>query len=194
MHQLNELEAQLRQTQELLKANESQSNEISSLRIQRNILAVLTLLFLGGFILYYVYQNKNKSSMLTNENLSLVDKDSLNIYKEGYFTALQNATVKATQKSKSLNDEKVVYSVQIGAFKEFYLTSEGLMNLSEYQADGYNKMSIGNYKTYAEAKTLKDSLNKLGFKGCFLSARSFGKPIDIREALVLSNEPEFLEQ
>jgi len=190
-HQLNELEAQLRQTQELLKANESQSNEISSLRIQRNILAVLTLFFLGGFILYYVYQNKN--SVLTNENLSLVDKDSLNIYKEGYFTALQNSAANH-QNVKTLNDEKIIYSVQIGAFKEFYLTSEGLMNLSEYQADGYNKMSIGNYKTYAEAKTLKDSLNKLGFKGCFLSARSFGKPIDIREALALSNEPEFLEQ
>jgi len=192
--ELNKLEEQILQTQQLLEKTGTKDSVISNLKTQRNIFAFLSFIFLAGVVFFLFNRNKSVSdNMMENNNVLLVDKDSLTIYKDAY---LKNLVIKSNEvdETKSLTNEKIVYSVQIGAFKDFQLTSDGLMNLSEYKADGYNKFSMGNYKTYAEAKTLKDSLIRLGFKGCFLSARSYGSTIDIREALALSNEPEFLEQ
>ena len=195
LEELNKLEEQIKETQQLLERSETNDLEMSSLKIQRNIFGILMLLFLGAFAFMIIYKNKGVANniMDNNNNLSLVDNDSLRIYKDGYFNNLVNSKTINTE-INSISNEKVIYSVQIGAFKDFFLTSDSLMNLSEFNTDGYNKFSIGNYKTYAEAKVLKDNLIKLGFKDCFLSAKSFGNPIDIREALALSNEPEFLEQ
>ena len=187
LEELNKLEEQIKETQQLLEKSETNDLEMSSLKIQRNIFGILMLLFLGAFAFMFIYKS-NGDNMMDDNNLSLINNDSLMNYKEGYFNSINNS------KANSISNEKVIYSVQIGAFKDFFLTSDSLMNLSEFSADGYNKFSIGNYKTYAEAKALKDNLIKLGFKDCFLSAKSFGNPIDIREALALSNEPEFLEQ
>jgi len=193
LEELNKLEEQIKETQELLERSETNDLEMSSLKIQRNIFGILMLLFLGAFAFMIIYKNNGvTNNMMDDNNLSLINNDSLIIYKEGYFNSINNS--KENTEINSISNEKVIYSVQIGAFKDFFLTSDSLMNLSEFNTDGYNKFSIGNYKTYAEAKVLKDNLIKLGFKDCFLSAKSFGNPIDIREALALSNEPEFLEQ
>ena len=192
--ELNKLEEQISQTQQLLKQTDKKDSLISSLKTQRNIFAIFTLLLLASSI--YFFFNKTKSSAddyIENNNAILIEKDPLMIYKKAYLKNLIAEQKKSAQ-TNSLINEKIIYSVQIGAFKDFNLTSDGLLNLSEYQANGFNKFSLGNYKTYSEAKYLKDSLTKLGFKGCFLTARSYGKPIDIRKALVLSNEPQFLEQ
>jgi hypothetical protein len=194
IEELNKLEEQILQTQKLLEKTETKDSVVSKLKTQRNIFAFLTLLFLAGTLFFYL--NKNKSitdNIMDDNNVLLIDKDSLMIFKEAYLKNLM-AKPNTEEEAKSLKNEKVIYSVQIGAFKDFQLLSDGLLNLSEYQADGYNKFSLGNYKTYAEAKYLKDSLIKLGFRGCFLTARSYGKSIGIREALALSNEPQFLEQ
>jgi hypothetical protein len=194
IEELNKLEEQILQTQKLLEKTEVKDSVVSKLKTQRNIFAFLTLLFLAGTLFFYL--NKNKSitdNIMDDNNVLLIDKDSLMIFKEAYLKNLM-AKPNTEEEAKSLKNEKVIYSVQIGAFKDFQLLSDGLLNLSEYQADGYNKFSLGNYKTYAEAKYLKDSLIKLGFRGCFLTARSYGKSIGIREALALSNEPQFLEQ
>ena len=189
LKELNKLEEQIKETQQLLEKSETNDLEMSSLKIQRNIFGILMLLFLGAFAFMFIYKSNGvTNNMMDDKNLSLINNDSLIIYKKGYFNSINNS------KANSISNEKVIYSVQIGAFKDFFLTSDSLMNLSEFNTDGYNKFSIGNYKTYAEAKALKDNLIKLGFKDCFLSAKSFGKPIDIREALALSNELEFLEQ
>ena len=193
--EINKLEQQILETQNLLNKKGSQNENISSLKTQRNIFGLLALLFLIAIAVLLYYRNKTGANQLMNDkNVTLINNDSLNIYKQGYFNFLNSPNTKITDSSSSLNDEKIIYNVQIGAFKDFQLTSDGLMNLSEFQDNGYNKFSLGNYKTYAEAKILKDSLIKLGFKDCFLTAKSFGNPINIREALALSNEPEFLEQ
>lgn len=194
IEELNKLEEQILQTQQLLEKTETKNSVVSKLKTQRNIFTILALLFLATTLFFYFNKSKNiTNSIMDDNNVLLIDKDSLLIYKEAYLRNLSDKTNKI-EETKSLNNEKVIYSVQIGAFKDFQLLSDGLLNLSEYQADGYNKFSLGNYKTYAEATYLKDSLTKLGFKGCFLTARSYGKSIDIREALTLSNEPQFLEQ
>ena len=194
INELNKLEEQILQTQQLLEQTGKNDSLVSSLRSQRNFFTILSLLFLLGLIFLFIYNNKKTTpiDLMDNNEVSLVNNDSLSIYKSAYFNSLNISDVSSTK--TSLDNEKIIYNVQIGAFKDFQLTSDGLINLSEFKSDGYNKFGIGNYKTYAEAKILKDSLIKLGFKDCFLSAKSYGKQIDIIEALALSNEPEFLEQ
>ena len=189
-NEVGELEKQILQTQQLLKKTETNKSIVSKIKTQRNLFGILSIVLLTGIILLYL--NKNKNAPKKN-NVLLVNKDTLLLYKEAYTNNLNNTATNKI-KLKSIKDKKIIYSVQIGAFKDFKLTSEGLMNLTEFQADDFNKFSLGNYETYKEAIHLKNSLIKLGFKGCFLSARSFGNPIGIREALALSNEPQFLEQ
>ena len=193
--ELNKLEQQISETQILLEKSDNEDT-LKKVRFQRNIFALISFLLLASGILLYFFKIKNSATnrLIENQNVLIIDKDSLQIYKQSYFNTLNNPDANSELNKSSLMDEKIIYSVQIGAFKNFYLTSEGLMNLSEFQQDGYNKFSLGNYKTYAEAKVLKDSLIKLGFRDCFLAAKSYGNQIDIREALALSNEPEFLEQ
>ena len=65
--------------------------------------------------------------------------------------------------------------------------------MKEFSEGGLNKYAIGNYITYAEAKSLKDDLRRLGFKDCFVIAQSYGEPVDIKEALQLSEETQYLK-
>jgi len=195
LEELNKLEEQILETQKLLEEKEFDDSLTSTYKMQRNIFAILALLFLAGFIYSYFFnKDRGVTNSLKKENISLIDNDSLTLYRTSYFNNINTIANNSNTDLSSLDKEKIIYSVQIGAFKEFDFTSKGLMNLSEFQKNGYNKFSIGTYKTYAEAKVLKDSLIKLGFRDCFLSAKSFGNPINIRKALSLSNEPQFLEQ
>ena len=139
--ELNKLEEQISQTQQLLKQTDKKDSLISSLKTQRNIFAILTLLLLASSI--YFFFNKTKSSAddyIENNNAILIEKDSLMIYKKAYLKNLIAEQKKSAQ-TNSLINEKIIYSVQIGAFKDFNLTSDGLLNLSEYQANGFNKFS-----------------------------------------------------
>lgn len=195
IEEINKLETELRQTEQYLKNNEEGRSLIASLKLQRNILAFIALLFLAALIFGYIFSKNNFSdNVMDDKNVSLISNDSLFVYRQAYADAINGVNSNTEIETKSLKDEKVIYTVQIGAFKDFNLASDGLINLSEFNEDGFNKFSLGNYKTYAEAKSLKDSLKKIGFRDCFLTARSYGNAINIREALLLSNEPQFLEQ
>ncbi len=158
---------------------------IEDLKAQRSILLILAIFLLIGFIWAYFLKNKTIiEKSLNKNNFSLINNDSLNIYKNTYYSMKDNISLPNT----SFENEKIIYSVQIGAFKEFSLTSKGLLNLSENNNDDFYKYSIGNYLTYEEALTLKQSLSLLGFEDCFISAQSYGKKIAIRDALYLSSQ------
>ena len=88
-----------------------------------------------------------------------------------------------------------MYSIQIGAFSNFKakLFSDDLAHMKEYREGGLNKYAIGNFITYAEAVILKDDLRRLGFKDCFIIAQSYGEGVNIREALELSEETQYLK-
>ncbi len=185
--EINKLENQIRETQLLLESNSNVEKTIKSIKNQRLLLGIVVFLLLLGLIWALLYKNK-PLNISDNENITFIDKDSLAIYKTSFYT-LKPSNVKG-----NLNDEKIIYSVQIGAFTDFELTSSNILTLTEFQDNGYNKFSLGNYKTYEEALVLKDSLKRLGFKDSFLTAKSFGNSIGIRDALALSEEPQYLEQ
>jgi len=175
----------------LLK-EEEENNSI--LRKHRIILGAFGLLLLILFLWSFV--NKTKvpdEKFLQKNNLTLVDIDSLNALKE---TVSLNTFDEFSDDldESGLVGQTIVFSVQIGAFTNFKakLFSDDLAHMKEYREGGLNKYAIGNFITYAEALVLKDDMRRLGFKDCFIIAQSYGERVDIREALELSEETQYL--
>ena len=213
LEELNKLEQEIRETQQLLKNSDVNEKKVKGISTQRNIFIILTLLLLAGFVWAFFFKDKGKLKniqRLNNGDVVLVSKDSLQFYKTfvdslgAYRTFYietkkkekyqnENPNSESTSK-KSLNDQKVVYSVQLKSVKNFKLASDNLVNLKEFSKGNVSKYSLGNYTKYAEAIDLKDQLKKIGFRDAFIVAESYGKPIGIRDALKLSDEPQFLEK
>lgn len=193
LEELNDLEQQIKETQNLLNETVENKEKLKKSKQWNVILGLLTILFLACSI--WLYLTKQKPPNKLSAKNERIENDSIYFYKNYYLTNFKVADSTATTSSfTSLKDKKVIYSVQVGAFQNFVINSETLLNLKEFKSDGYNKISIGNFETYKEAKKLKDSLQKLGFKDCFLIAKSYGDNITIKNALTLSNEPEYLDQ
>jgi len=170
----------------LNELNENQE-QIKSLKDYRNILILTSLLLLITSIWLYFKQNNEKIPEIDPE-FTLVRKDSLRSYKHYYFS-------KNLGNDVNLNNEKIVYYVQLGAFKEFKLSADKLMGINQFKGiDGLNKITVGTFVKYENAKNLQHKLIRLGFKDCFLITRSFGNKInDIVVALNLSDEPQFIQ-
>ena len=84
----------------------------------------------------------------------------------------------------------IVYSVQIGAYNNFKsdLISEDISQLETFEESGFNKFAVGKFITYKEAVLLREDLYRIGFKDCFIIAKSYGIPVEMNEALELSGE------
>ena len=133
-------------------------------------------------------------NILQKNNLTLVNIDSLNLLQEA--VSLKRVMMNfAEDDGSGLVGQTIVYSIQIGAFSNFKakLFSDDLAHMKEYREGGLNKYAIGNFITYAEAVVLKDDLRRLGFKDCFIIAQSYGEGVNIREALELSEETQYLK-
>ena len=117
---------------------------------------------------------------------------NLNDNPNGLDAYISEQTAKEDLKIKKY--EGVTYQVQLGAFKKFSIAmhSDEFNDLTAY-SNGYNKYALGKFATYADANTFKNDLKKLGFKKAFLVSFYNNEQIDIRKALELSNEPQFLE-
>ncbi len=176
----------------LLK-EEEENNAI--LKKHRVILVGFGLLLLILFLWSFVNKNnKPNEKYLKENNLTVVSVDSL-------AHLIDAASVENIDEfsDEDLGDdgiagEPIVYSIQIGAFSNFKakLFSDDLAHMKEFKEGGLNKYAIGNFITYAEAKVLKEDLKSLGFKDCFIIAQSYGENVNIREALELSEETQYL--
>ncbi len=176
----------------LLKEEEENS---SILKKHRIILGSFFLLLLVLFLWSFVNKSKNPSEKyLTKNNLTLVDMDSLQHLKEIASIGAYNEFEGEDLGEDGIAGEPIIYSIQIGAFTNFKakLFSDDLAHMKEFEEGGLNKYAIGNFITYTEAKILNEDLRRLGFKDCFIIAQSYGENVNIREALELSEEPQFL--
>jgi len=182
--------------EEIDKANETiaslstslkeEEESTSILKKHRIILGVFAMVLLILFLWSFLPKSKQyKEEYLIKNNLSLVDTDTLH-----------NLERKANQIRVSESDQTtladliIVYSVQIGAYANFNsnLISEDLAQLQKFEQGGINKYALGKFTTYKETVLLRDDLRKLGFKDCFIIAKSYDIPVNIKEALELSNE------
>ncbi|MDJ0644946.1 MAG: SPOR domain-containing protein [Flavobacteriaceae bacterium] len=180
-----------------LLREEEENNSI--LKKHRAMLGIFGLLLLILFLWSFLGKDNQKTvdKHLQKNNLALIDADSLEVLKDAALVQGDDADFVSGEDGENLGlaGETIVYSVQIGAFSNFKakLFSEDLAHMKEFQEGGLNKYAIGNYITYAEAKQLKEDLRQLGFKDCFVIAQSYGEPVDIKEALQLSEETEYLK-
>jgi len=177
----------------LLK-EEEENNSI--LKKHRIILGSFGLLLLLLFLWSFVNKSKNPNEkFLKKNNLALVNVDSLEHLKEAVSFNSENEFNDEILGEDGIAGEPIIFSIQIGAFTNFKakLFSDDLAHMKEFKEGGLNKYAIGNFITYAEAKVLKDDLRSLGFKDCFIIAQSYGENVNIREALELSEEQQFLK-
>ncbi|NNC69192.1 MAG: SPOR domain-containing protein [Flavobacteriaceae bacterium] len=181
-----------------LLREEEENNSI--LKKHRAMLGVFGLLLLILFLWSFLNKDDEKitNKYLMKNNLSLIDSDSLNTLKDAALISRgsdDDFVSGEDGENLGLAGETIVYSVQIGAFTNFKakLFSDDLAHMKEFQEGGLNKYAIGNYITYAEAKQFKDDLRRLGFKDCFVIAQSYGEPVDIKEALQLSEEAQYIK-
>lgn len=185
---------------DLLKEEEGNT---SVLKKHRAILGIFGLLLLLLFIWSFLgKENKVNEKYLLKNNLTLIDTDSLEaITNTAVFRDSLNTNFVGGGELDDLEEgeagmdgETIIYSVQIGAFTNFKakLFSDDLAHLKEFNEGGLNKYALGNFITYVEAKTLKEDLRRLGFADCFVIAQSYGQPVNIREALELSEETHYL--
>ena len=181
-----------------LLREEEENNSI--LKKHRAMLGIFGLLLLILFLWSFLNKDGDKLSdkYLIENNLTLIDSDSLTTLKDAAMLPLgadDDFVSGEDGENLGLAGETIVYSVQIGAFTNFKakLFSDDLAHMKEFSEGGLNKYAIGNYITYAEAKSLKDDLRRLGFNDCFVIAQSYGEPVDIKEALQLSEETQYLK-
>ncbi len=156
---------------------------------------LIALIALGIIFLFLLYTARVKPFLLTNNKT---------LEKSGYQLIQLDTTRTETEKlidstsytaPRSIeNYDGVIYQVQIGAFKKFDMAihSKDFSHFNEY-TNGFNKYALGKFSTYSDATTFKNNLKKIGFKEVFLISFYEKEQIDIKEALELSNELEFLE-
>ena len=166
-----------------LKDEEENNSELKKHRI---ILGVACLVFLILFLWSFLPKSKQyKEEYLIKNNLSLIDTDSLHKIQRK-----AKQVILADSIQVSLSELSIVYSIQIGAYTNFNsgLISKDIAQLEEFEENGFNKFSVGKFTTYKESVALRDDLRRMGFKDCFIIAKSFGIPVNVEEALQLSGE------
>lgn len=170
----------------LSTALEEEEKNNSLLKKHRIILGVFGLVLLILFLWSFLPKSKQyKEEYLIKNNLSIIDTDSLHSLQRKVKQLVILDSLNVTS-----NEMSIVYSVQIGAYSAFSskLISEDLIHLVEFEDAGFNKFSVGKLSTYKDAVALRDDMKRLGFKDCFIIAKSYGIPVNIKEALDLSGE------
>ena len=176
---------------QLLEEEEKDNSILRKHRVILGIFGVLSLiLFLWSFL---PKTDPVDKKYLMNNNLTLIKNDSL-LQLQDELKSVKNNILNALNDEGGIVEQTIVYSIQIGAYANFKakLFSENLAHMKEFEEGGLNKYAIGNFVTYSEALILKNDLKRLGFTDCFIVAQSYGDPVNIREALELSEETQYL--
>ena len=171
----------------LLDQIKFKNKELKRSKVQRNILAGVTTLFLIGTIGIISYiGGLSSSNSYDNQNL-LVSIDSLDAIK----TRIDNLQVKNEELSlvkefylaKKFLEKEKIYSVQVKSFVDNNLTlaSESLTNTMFVKTNPFYSYSLGNFETLEEARSFRYQLVKMGFEDAFVASYQDGKRIKIED-------------
>jgi len=170
----------------LSTALQDEEENNSLLKRHRIILGVFGLVLLILFLWSFLPKSKQyKEEYLIKNNMSIINTDSLHKIQRKARQVVVTDSLKT-----SIADLSIIYSVQIGAYANFNsnLISEDITQLEGFEDNGFNKFAVGKFTTYKEVILLRDDLKRLGFDDCFIIAKSYGVPVNIKEALQLSGE------
>jgi len=170
----------------LLDQIKHKNKELKRSRLQRNIFAGITVLFLIGALAVtsftiglssrpqtqYVSQEDDEKLEEAEERIASLRKqnEELSLIKEFYL-------------AKEFIEKEKIYSVQVKAFVEnnFNLAPEALTNTLLVKNNPFYAYSLGNFESLEEAKRFRDELVKMGFKDAFVASYKDGKRLAIEE-------------
>jgi cell division septation protein DedD len=145
--------------------------------------------------------NNNTPVITTEENTQPTENQSTeNQPKDNITAGAGDTKTTAATDSKDILSKKegnVMYSVQIGAFKnaidakvlskKFKLTK----SIKSEMAEGYNKFMIDEYAEYKKARDGRENVRQKGCATAFVVAYNGAKRITVQEALMITSQKWF---
>ena len=172
----------------LLDQIKYKNRELKKQKIQRNIFAAFSTLFLIGAIVVVAFAagfNSNGSNQFDETAFQLQSKDTLDaIYKRMGNLKLQNEELSLVNEfylAKKFLNKETVYSVQVKSFLENNVTlaSEALTNTMFVKTNPFYSYSLGNFETLEEAQLFRKQLVAMGFDDSFVASYKDGKRLKI---------------
>lgn len=169
----------------LLDQIKHKNKELRSSRIQRNVFAGTTVLFLIGALAFTSFTMGLSSGPSTRDtawvldSLAAVNQRMASLKKKNE----ELSEVKEFYLAKEFVEKETIYSVQVKAFveKNFNLAPEGLTNTILVKNNPFYGYSLGNFGSLEEARRFRTELVNLGFKDAFVASYKDGKRIAIEE-------------
>ena len=172
----------------LLDQIKIKNKELKKSKIQRNLLAGITGLFLIGTLGILSYTaGLTTSNNFENSNNLLVSIDSLEAHKARIDNLRQQneelSLVKEFYLAKNFLEKEKIYSVQIKSFVDNNVTlaSEALTNTLFVKTNPFYSYSLGNFETLQEAQKFRKQLVDLGFNDAFVASYKEGKRLQIED-------------
>ncbi|MGB5369148.1 MAG: SPOR domain-containing protein [Flavobacteriaceae bacterium] len=172
----------------LLDQIKFKNKELKRSKIQRNVLAGITGLFLIGTLAITSFtaglSSSNKYEQPSN---LLVSLDSLDAIKSRIDNLKQQneelSLVKEFYLAKEFLQKEKIYSVQVKSFVDNNMTlaSEALTNTMFVKTNPFYSYSLGNFETLQEAQRFRKQLVDIGFKDAFVASYKDGKRIQIED-------------
>ncbi len=174
----------------LLDQIKIKNKELKTSKIQRNVLATVTGLFVICTLIITSYSAgliNSGSKKIEPQNNLLVSIDSLDAIK----TRIDNlkeqneelSLVKEFYLAKNFLEKEKVYSVQVKSFVDNNITlaSEALTNTLFVKTNPFYSYSLGNFETLDEAQKFRKQLVDIGFKDAFVASYKEGKRLQIED-------------
>ncbi|MFS4469223.1 SPOR domain-containing protein [Maribacter sp. 2210JD10-5] len=174
----------------LLDQIKYKNKELKKSKIQRNIFAGITTLFLIGGLAFTSFTAGISSSGgfdRNNTDLVVTSIDSL----EAVRTRMDNlkqqndelSLVKEFYLAKEFLQKEKIYSVQVKSFVDNNVTlaSEALTNTLFVKTNPFYSYSLGNFETLKEAQSFRKQLVDIGFEDAFVASYKDGKRVQIED-------------
>ena len=171
----------------LLDQIKYKNKELKKSKIQRNIFAAITALFLIGTLAFTSFTAGLSSSTSFDDKNLLVSIDSLDAIKSRIDNLEQQndelSLVKEFYLAKKFLDKEKIYSVQVKSFVDNNVTlaSEALTNTLFVKTNPFYSYSLGNFETLEEAQSFRYQLVKMGFEDAFVASYQDGKRLKIED-------------
>jgi len=173
----------------LLDQIKFKNKELKRSKIQRNIFAGVTVLFLiASLAITSFTAGLSTSSSQVAENSFSVPLDSLESFKARIDNLKKEneelSLVKEFYLAKNFLEKETIYSVQIKSFVDNNLTlsSKSLNNTLFVKTNPFYSYSLGNFETLEEAQKFRAQLVNLGFEDAFVASYKEGKRLKIEPA------------
>lgn len=170
----------------LLDQIKYKNKELKRSKIQRNILAGFTGIFLIAALAFTSFTAGLSSSKEFDDRQNLlVSIDSLDAIKSRIDNLEQQndelSLVKEFYLAKKFLEKEKIYSVQVKSFVDNNVTlaSEALTNTLFVKTNPFYSYSLGNFETLKEAQSFRYQLVKMGFKDAFVASYQDGKRLQI---------------